>query len=172
MRNPEGSFAAAPASLAEIELQDTEGLPGLPPAPTRRPNGALHGNGASLSPTSSQTNLLGGRDYNEIRYDPFRSHTTQVYDDRSDVDDDDARDKPAFGTEDEDDRDKGVIAAEVMGAEPSRFVRWAVRFPLVAMFLSAVPFILVSGWTLWMFGVNVDFSLDSFRIRDLSLIHI
>ena len=166
MRDPEGSFAAAPASLAEIELQDTGGLPGLPPAPTRRPNRALHGNGASLSPTSSQTNLLGGRDSNEIRYDPFRSHTTQVYDDRSDVDDDDARDKPAFGTEDEDDRDKGVIAAEVMGAEPSRFVRWAVRFPLVAMFLSAVPFILVSGWTLWMFGVNVDFSLDSFRIRD------
>ena len=33
MRDPHGSFGAAPASAREIELQDTGGLPGLPPAP-------------------------------------------------------------------------------------------------------------------------------------------
>ena len=52
-----------------------------------------------MSPSSSQTNLLGGRGSNEISYDPFGSHTTQTRDDRSDGDDDDARDKPAFGTQ-------------------------------------------------------------------------
>ena len=176
MRDPNGSFGAAPASAREIELQDTGGLPGLPPAPAHTSHdgfaSSLRGDGlrtgSGLSSDSSR-NLLGT---DELSYDPFAPsrpvhRTHALYDDKSDASDDD---KPAFGTmeddEDDDSRTKGVVAAEVMRVAPGRFVRYVVRYPLIFMLLTAAPFVLISGWTLMTFGVNVDFSLDSFRIRD------
>ena len=175
MRDPHGSFGAAPASLQEIELQETGGLPGLPPAPAHTSHdgfaSSLRGDGlrtgSGLSSDSSR-NLLGT---DELSYDPFAPRpvhrTHALYDDKSDASDDD---KPAFGTmeddEDDDSRTKGVVAAEVMRVAPGRFVRYVVRYPLIFMLLTAAPFVLISGWTLMTFGVNVDFSLDSFRIRD------
>ena len=176
MRDPHGSFGAAPASAREIELQDTGGLPGLPPAPAHTSHdgfaSSLRGDGlrtgSGLSSDSSR-NLLGT---DELSYDPFAPsrpihRTHALYDDKSDASDDD---KPAFGTmeddEDDDSRTKGVVAAEVTRTAPGRFVRYVVRYPLIFMLLTAAPFVLISGWTLMTFGVNVDFSLDSFRIRD------
>ena len=74
MRDPNGSFGAAPASAREIELQDTGGLPGLPPAPAHTSDGfasSLRGDGlrtgSGLSSDSSR-NLLGT---DELSYDPF-----------------------------------------------------------------------------------------------------
>jgi len=66
----------------------------------------------------------------------------------------------------ESERDKGIIAAEVLSIAPNAFCQAAVRWPLLVMFLTMIGPVLMSAAALGLYGMQVDFSLDSFRIRD------
>ena len=67
---------------------------------------------------------------------------------------------------DENNREKGIVAAEVLTMTPNPFCRLVVKYPACVMFVTMIIPVLMSLIALGVYGLNVDFSLDSFRIRD------
>jgi hypothetical protein len=66
----------------------------------------------------------------------------------------------------ESEREKGIIAAEVLSIAPNAFCKAAVKYPRSVMCLTMLVPTLMSVIALGVYGMEVDFSLDSFRIRD------
>ena len=75
-------------------------------------------------------------------------------------------DEPPVPARDEIDRARGVVKEEVFATRPNAFCRAAARWPCATALLTVVVPVLCSGYAALWHGVEVDVSLDSFRIRD------
>ena len=90
------------------------------------------------------------------RHPPSRAAHYEVSDDEP----------PVPRVRDEVDRARGVVKDEVFATRPNAFCRAAARWPCATALLTVVLPVLCSGYAAYAYGVEVDVSLDSFRIRD------
>ena len=90
------------------------------------------------------------------RHPPSRAAHYEVSDDEP----------PVPRARDEIDRARGVVKDEVFATRPNAFCRAAARWPCATALLTVVLPVLCSGYAAYAYGVEVDVSLDSFRIRD------
>ena len=90
------------------------------------------------------------------RHPPSRAAHYEVSDDEP----------PVPRVRDEIDRARGVVKDEVFATRPNAFCRAAARWPCATALLTVVLPVLCSVYAAYAHGVEVDVSLDSFRIRD------